>query len=179
MRSLPEGLEVSEAPCATVLSVAGLLVILERFLAGGGFILRGREASLLPQDPSLFNNPDRTADGLTTSGADGAHTVVRGGCVQAGYTYPGYIGRHIYQVVHPPRYTGRHTARYTGRHTARYIQPGTHREACPVHTGRHARYTQGGIPASLQRGSPASLQRGSPASLRKRETSAQRGSQPP
>ena len=46
-RSFLEGLEDSGRPCARVLSVAGLFVVMGRFLLAGGFILRLKEAPFL------------------------------------------------------------------------------------------------------------------------------------
>ena len=54
-RSPSEGLAHSRAPCARVLSVAGLLASFGLFPGSGWFILEERKAPFWPEEPSLFN----------------------------------------------------------------------------------------------------------------------------
>jgi len=54
------GLEDSVRPCTTRLSVAGFFVTLGRFPGIREVILRVRKAFFLGEDPTLFDNPNRS-----------------------------------------------------------------------------------------------------------------------
>ena len=99
-----EGLGDSRAPCAQVLSVPGFFTVLGRFPAGERFILRGREASFLRENPCLFDTWINTDINPMTLTRDVVTTL---GTVHwdAGRVHlPGCTGG-IYTRVHLPAYT--------------------------------------------------------------------------
>jgi len=80
LTTVPEGLEVSESPCAQVLSVAGFSAFIWRFPGWEGFILRVKEVSFLLLRPCLFDNP-----GITVTSGSQKVCLVCTGCVQGVY----------------------------------------------------------------------------------------------
>ena len=99
--TLLEGLELSDIPCAAVLSVAGFCALLGRFLPGKWFILRGEEAPFLLQDPLSFSLTGITVIPHPASVLCMPRTVCTGQGVQAEYTYQ-EGGRRAYTPVYSP-----------------------------------------------------------------------------
>jgi len=107
-----EGLGYSGHPCATLLSVAGLLVIMGRFPSGKAVSLRGERPAFTPEDPFTHGQTDNAAhtDGL-------GHAVL---VTLAVHTVHG-------KRVHLPREAGRaytpgwEGGIYTGRRGGSYL----------------------------------------------------------
>ena len=92
--SFLEGLGDLGRPCARGLSVAGLLTILARFLAGKRFILRGERRPLFASGPLLFNvhtNVDINPVTLTRKVCHNEDGVPRVGRVYIYWVYQGGI----------------------------------------------------------------------------------------
>ena len=87
------------------------MVIIERFLAGKGFILRVKRDTFLRAEALLFNNPGITVVGSVARECctvQYTHREAQGGYVHPVYT-PG-VHREAYTRIHPP---GRHIPGYT------------------------------------------------------------------
>ena len=178
--------------------MAGFSALLERFLLGGRFILRVREASFLIEDPHTFNLTGITVIVAHQLGVTLARNRVYTRAVHRevhlprGYreTYTTMVYRETYTTLgipalYTPGYTspvhtwvyphGAHRvpARCTyGTSTVHIGGVSAHREASP-HIGRRT-HLQRGLPASFRR-EKKPLRRGLPASFgREGETSAKR-----
>jgi len=120
--SLLEGYGHSRRPCAKVLSVAGLLVLLSLFLPRRGEYPEVRKGPFLLADPTILNNGTKSvnpshssvrhlvpsAGSVRTGGlgslqtmAGAAYTGWYGPPTIPGYTHPACLSPPIYPGIHP------------------------------------------------------------------------------
>ena len=90
LRAVVEGFDDSVFPCAEVLSVAGFLAFLARFLPEGEVYSEGERLLLCSKDPLSFNNPDRSVTPVRVPPASTDRSCCTGRAEGGGYTYPGW-----------------------------------------------------------------------------------------
>jgi len=110
----------SGRPCATRLSVPGLLALLRLLPGRKRFLSQGEEAPFCAEDPLSHGMTSRSVNGLTTWWCVSCHHGVQGGMYRAGYTYQGIPGG-IYQVGYTTRV---YREAYTSPTVKRVIQGG-------------------------------------------------------